>query len=64
MLGTVEKIAKRPRRGKPYGFIAGYDGESYWFPLGSEHIEVGMEVSFRGRTNERGFAAFDVKAIT
>ena len=64
MLGMVEKIAKRPRRGKPYGFISGYDGEKYWFSLiGVENINVGDEVSFKGRSNEKGFSAYDVKAI-
>ena len=65
MQGTVTKIQiKKSRPNKSYGIIIGFDGESYWFSLtGVENINVGDEVSFRGRSNEKGLSAYDVKAI-
>jgi cold shock CspA family protein len=52
------------RRNRSYGFIDGYDGESYWFSLkGIEDIKPGMEVSFKGGQNEKGFVARDVHII-
>ncbi len=65
MQGIIEKFYKRSKKGIPYGFITGYDGESYYFNqkfLMSE-VKVGDEVSFKGKRNEQGFIAFDVKAI-
>lgn len=63
MLGTVERVFKRPRRGRPYGFIIGQDGEIYWFALQDESLSTGMKVSFKGRNNEKGNVAFDVKEV-
>lgn len=66
MQGIIEKYYKRPKKTKlPYGFITGYDGESYYFNSKNllSDINIGDEVSFKGRRNEKGFVAFEVKAI-
>ena len=55
--GIVNKIQTKKEH-KSYGFIDGYDGESYWFSLkGCENVKVGDEVEFEGARNDRGFVA-------
>ena len=63
MQGLVTKYYKKHGKNS-YGFIQAYDGESYYFNSNSILSEVheGLEVSFRGKKNGKGFIAFDVKA--
>ena len=65
MLGQVTKVVfKKSKPKKSYGFITAYDGEEYWFSLrGLENVELGMEVSFKGGENEKGFVATSVHPI-
>ena len=65
MLGLVTRVQyMKNRRNRSYGFIEGYDGESYWFSLkGIEDVKPGMEVSFKGDSNEKGLVARDVHII-
>jgi len=65
MLGIIEKLQiKKSRPNKSYGFIAAYDGESYWFSLkGLDGLQEGDEVSFDGGVNEKGYFAKHVKKV-
>lgn len=65
MLGRVEKIQiKKSKPLRSYGFILGYDGERYYFPLrGREELQEGIEVSFRGSRDEKGNTAHDIQTI-
>ena len=62
MIGMVTKMQfKKSKPKKSYGFIAGCDGETYWFSLnGVEGISLGDEVQFKGERNEKGFIATNV----
>lgn len=65
MLGTVTKYYKRPRNcTSPYGFILGSNGEEYYFDLRGikSEIKIGDNVSFEGRSNEKGYYACEIKA--
>lgn len=64
MQGLVTKYYKKHGRNS-YGFIQAYDGESYYFNSKTLLSEVreGLEVSFRGKRNDKGFIAYDVKAV-
>lgn len=66
MLGMVTKVQyMKNRRNRSYGFVTGYDGESYWFSLrGIEDIQPGTEVSFRRGRNEKGLVATEVDPIS
>lgn len=65
MLGTIDKIQqKKSRPDRSYGFIAGYDGERYYFNLrGLDDLHVGDEVRFEGSFNEKGCFARHIKKI-
>lgn len=64
MEGLVTKYCSRPRKGKnPYGFIDGYDGESYFFSDKAGTIKLGDNVKFKARTGDRGFWAADVQVV-
>ena len=62
MLGTVTKYFKKHHGKKSYGFIAGYDGEEYYFNAKSlkGDIEEGCEVIFRRGLNNGGYYASNV----
>lgn len=66
MLGLVTRVQyMKNRRDRSYGFVEGYDGESYWFSLrGLENIQPGIEISFKGERNEKGFIARDVHVVS
>ena len=64
MLGIIGKIhisKKKPK--KSYGVILGYDGESYFFKLNDQTFKEGMEVSYKGDRNERGYYAYEVEEL-
>ena len=61
MTGTVKKLYKRPRKGKPYAFIAGVEGDYYCNEVSG--LEIGMIVSFEGERNEKGFVASNVRLL-
>ena len=64
MEGLVTKYCNRPKKGKnPYGFIDGYDGESYFFSDKARAIKNGDSVKFIPRRGDRGFWAADVQVI-
>ena len=64
MEGLVTKYCNRPRKGKyPYGFIDGYDGESYFFSDKTGAFKVGDNVKFNARTGDRGFWAANVEVL-
>jgi len=64
MRGLVTKTQYRKSKPKAsYGFIAGIDGETYWFHLKDESIKPNDEVEFKGAENEKGFYAYDVAKI-
>lgn len=64
MQGLVTRFFKKHGR-KPYGFIEGYDGESYFFngKLLVDHIQEGDEVMFKGKSNEKGNYAYDIQKL-
>jgi len=65
MLGMVTKVQYKNTRKGSYGFVMGYDGESYWFSLrGIEDIQPGTEVSFRRGRNEKGLVATEVNPVS
>lgn len=64
MLGIVDKYYARPRGNKlPYGFIAGFDGEQYYFNTKGlkEEVAVGDEVVFKGVVGDKGGYATGIK---
>ena len=62
MTGIVKVLFKRPRKGKPYGFIKSSDGDYYTNEVND--LEIGMKVVFKGDRNEKGFIASNVRCIT
>lgn len=67
MQGLVTKFFARPRKGKySYGFIDGYDGETYFFNQKGllTKVKVGDEVKFKARFGEKGSFAKDVEVIS
>lgn len=65
MIGKVTKIQTTRRHiKKSYGFISA-EGKDYYFLLAdAPGIELGMDVSFEGESNEKGNLAFQVRPIT
>ena len=64
MEGLVTKYCNRPKKGKnPYGFIDGYDGESYFFSDKTRTIKLGDSVKFNPKSGDRGFWAADVQVV-
>ena len=64
MLGIIGEIhisKKKPE--KSYGVILGYDGESYFFRLNDKPFKEGMEVSYRGGKNGKGYYACEVQEL-
>ncbi len=64
MLGIIDRIKLNKRKPKKsYGVILGYDGESYFFRLNDKPFKEGMEVSYRGERNEKGYYACEVQEL-
>jgi len=66
MLGLVTRVQyMKNRRNRSYGFIDGYDGQSYWFSLrGNEDIMPDTEVTFKRGRNEKGLVATEVNRVS
>ena len=65
MQGLVTKFFKKSHGRGPYGFIEGYDGETYFFNRKTMLTEIheGDEVKFKASFNDKGNYARDVQVL-